>query len=202
MRSLLFGSARQLASWWRAARCASIKAVGRQVHIGERCRFWAPRAITLADQCYIGKEVTIETNARIGRYVLIANRVALVGRHDHDFGRVGVPVRFGRWVGGADAAPEIADEGVVVEDDVWIGFGAIVLSGVRIGRGSVVAAGALVTADVAPYDIVGGVPAKRLGRRFADDAQIHQHEQRIARGNFRFSERGYDYWVVDPGPWV
>jgi acetyltransferase-like isoleucine patch superfamily enzyme len=56
----------------------------------------------------------------------------------------------------------ITAEGIVVEDDVWIGAGAIVTDGVRIGRGAVVAAGSVVTQDVPPYTVVGGVPAKAL----------------------------------------
>jgi acetyltransferase-like isoleucine patch superfamily enzyme len=141
----------------------------------------------------------METNARIGNYVLIANRVAFVGRRDHDFTRIGVPVRFGHWVGADDADPAVARESVVVEDDVWIGFGAIVLSGVTIGRGAVVAAASLVVADVGRYEIVGGVPAKSLGRRFASDEQIREHEIRVARGRFVFSERGQAHWTVEPG---
>jgi acetyltransferase-like isoleucine patch superfamily enzyme len=53
----------------------------------------------------------------------------------------------------------------VIEDDVWIGHGATVLKGVRIGRGAVVAAGAVVTRNVEPYTVVGGVPARLIGRR-------------------------------------
>jgi acetyltransferase-like isoleucine patch superfamily enzyme len=56
---------------------------------------------------------------------------------------------------------------IVVEDDVWIGMNCTILPGVRIGRGAIVAAGALVRRDVAPYEIVGGVPARTLGRREA-----------------------------------
>ena len=59
--------------------------------------------------------------------------------------------------------------GIVVEDDVWIGFGATILSGVHIGQGAVVAAGALVTKDVPPYAIVGGVPAKLIKYRFEQE---------------------------------
>ena len=58
---------------------------------------------------------------------------------------------------------------VVVEDDVWIGTRVTVLSGVRIGQGAVVAAGALVNKDVPPYAIVGGVPAKVLKYRFSEE---------------------------------
>jgi acetyltransferase-like isoleucine patch superfamily enzyme len=65
---------------------------------------------------------------------------------------------------------------VHIGDDVWIGYGAVVLSGLSIGRGAVVAAGAVVTSDVDPYDIVAGNPARRVGRRFEDD-QIATHER-------------------------
>jgi acetyltransferase-like isoleucine patch superfamily enzyme len=53
-------------------------------------------------------------------------------------------------------------EGIVVEDDVWLGANAVVTDGVRIGKGAVVAAGAVVTKDVPPYTVVGGVPAKEI----------------------------------------
>ncbi len=56
---------------------------------------------------------------------------------------------------------------VEIGNDVWIGHGAIVLPGVTIGHGAVIAAGAVVTKDVAPYDVVGGVPAKHIKWRFA-----------------------------------
>ncbi len=58
---------------------------------------------------------------------------------------------------------------IVVEDDVWIGTNAVILSGVTLGRGSVVAAGAVVGKDVPPYAIVGGIPAKIVKYRFSED---------------------------------
>ena len=54
----------------------------------------------------------------------------------------------------------ITAEGIVIEDDVWLGASAVITDGVRVGRGSVVAAGAVVTKDVPPHTVVGGVPAK------------------------------------------
>lgn len=55
---------------------------------------------------------------------------------------------------------------IVVSDDVWIGYGATILSGVHIGQGAVVAAGAVVSKDIPPYAVVGGVPAKVIKYRF------------------------------------
>jgi acetyltransferase-like isoleucine patch superfamily enzyme len=58
----------------------------------------------------------------------------------------------------------ITAEGIVVEDDVWIGAGAILTDGIRVGKGAVIAAGAVVTDDVPPHTVVGGVPARVLKR--------------------------------------
>jgi len=71
----------------------------------------------------------------------------------------------------------ITAQGIVVEDDVWIGAGAILTDGIRVGRGAVVAAGAVVTRDVAPHTVVGGVPARLLrtidGSRTTDRGPIY-----------------------------
>ena len=172
---------------------------GHGLHIGKRTRLWAPNRVIIGDNVYIGKEVSVECNCRIGDYCLIANRVAFVGRLDHDYRLVGIPVRFSPWVGGYRDADreERTNDKVVVESDVWIGYGVIILTGVNIGRGSVIAAGSTVTRDIPPYSIAAGVPARVIGRRF-DDAQIKEHEYRIQHGRFIFSERGYDNWVVEP----
>ena len=58
---------------------------------------------------------------------------------------------------------------IVIDDDVWIGLGAIICSGVHIGQGAIIAAGAVVTKNVEPYSIVGGNPAKHIKYRFNDN---------------------------------
>ena len=58
------------------------------------------------------------------------------------------------------------DQDVTIEDDVWIGVGSIILRGVTVHRGAVVAAGAVVTEDVPPYAVVGGVPARIIFSSF------------------------------------
>lgn len=67
---------------------------------------------------------------------------------------------------------------VVIEDDVWVGANVTILKGVTIGRGSIVAAGAVVTKSFPPYSVIGGVPARLLKRRFSDE-EIARHEQKL-----------------------
>jgi acetyltransferase-like isoleucine patch superfamily enzyme len=71
----------------------------------------------------------------------------------------------------------ISAQGITIEDDVWLGAGAIVTDGVRVGKGAVVAAGAVVTKDVAPHTVVGGIPAKPIkvidGSQNAGDRQVY-----------------------------
>jgi acetyltransferase-like isoleucine patch superfamily enzyme len=98
---------------------------------------------------------------------LVAPNVAFVGRYDHRYDVVGKTI----W-----DSPRGVAQVATVENDVWIGYGAIVLSGVTIGRDAVIAAGAVVTSDVDRYSIVAGVPAKEVGKRFSSD-EIQRHEE-------------------------
>ena len=87
----------------------------------------------------------------------------------------------------------------MIEDDVWVGYGTIVLTGLTVGRGSVVAAGSVVTRDIPPYSIAAGVPARVIGKRFDDQATIDRHEAAVSNGRFQFSEEGYDHCLIEPG---
>lgn len=92
----------------------------------------------------------------IGRDVLIAGRVYITD-HDHVFDKFNVPVV---------KCHELTTAPVVIEDGAWIGEGCVILKGVRVGKHAVVGANAVVTKDVPPFTIVGGVPA-RIIRRIA-----------------------------------
>jgi acetyltransferase-like isoleucine patch superfamily enzyme len=85
--------------------------------------------------------------------------------------------RFMKDIRDDEKRPE-DDLGVIIEDDVWVGTRAIILHGVHIGRGAVVAAGAVVTKDVPPYAIVGGVPARIIRYRWDVDTII-EHEKSL-----------------------
>lgn len=88
--------------------------------------------------------------------------------------------------------PEGYDKDVVVESDVWIGCNVTLLSGVHIGRGAIVAAGAVVTKDVLPYSIVGGVPAKfikfkwNINQILDHESQLYTEEERIPKEKLEF----------------
>lgn len=83
------------------------------------------------------------------------------------------------------------DNDVVVEEDAWLGCNVTLLSGVTIGRGSVVAAGAVVTKDIPPYAIAGGVPAKFIKFKWTKE-QILQHEAQLYAEDERLSEETLD----------
>lgn len=173
-------------------------AYGNGLHVGKGTRFWAPKSIKIGSHVYIGKQVHIEANCEIGSYCLLANRVAIVGRNDHDFNAIGFPMRYAPWIASERFPSQFKDAKAVIEDDVWLGYGVIVLTGVTIGRGAVIAAGSVVSKDIPPYSIAAGVPANVVARRFADEQTIAKHEAAIRNGRFVFSERGYDYCVIEP----
>jgi len=172
--------------------------VANHLHVGKGTLLWAPQKIRIGTHVYIGKQVHIEANCDIGDYCLLANRVAIVGRHDHNFTAVGFPMRYTPWIGSNRFPNPHIDVKAVIESDVWLGYGVTVLTGTTIGRGSVIAAGSVVTHNIPPYSIAAGVPAKVIGRRFADDQTIVRHEAAIRNGCFSFSERGYDQCVIEP----
>ena len=80
------------------------------------------------------------------------------------------PVLFEEWGLDVERVPEAWDNkgDIIVGNDVWIGYEAVVLAGVAIGDGAIIGARAVVTKDVPPYTIVGGVPAKAIRKRFSD----------------------------------
>ncbi len=154
--------------------------IGRGFHAGRRVVMWAPNKIVIGENCYIGRYSQIECDAEIGHNVIMANMVAFVGRYDHHFQHVGTPTRLAMQIRDPDYDWKGHDLKVVVGDDVWIGYGAIILSGVTIGEGAVIASGAVVTKDVEPYVVVGGNPAKTICPRFADPAELEIHRMAIA----------------------
>ena len=100
----------------------------------------------------------------IGNFVSIAQNVTFLLDAEHNVNTLST---FPFRVMFLNCQTEAFGKGdIIIDDDVWIGYGAIILSGVHIGQGSIIAAGSVVTSNVPPYAIVGGVPAKVIRYRF------------------------------------
>jgi acetyltransferase-like isoleucine patch superfamily enzyme len=161
--------------------------VGRNVHIGLGSTLWAATKLVVEDDVYIGKRCTIEVDGRIGVGTICGNDVGLVGRYDHDHRAFGLRMRDAPWIGDSPEVVGLDQSSIVVGSDCWIGYGAVVLSGVTVGQGAIVAAGAVVVSDVPPYAIVYGNPAKVGGWRMTDSERL-LHESIINGVNGRHED--------------
>ena len=145
---------------------------------GKNLRIW-PDGIYSFKNIQIGNNVNLgfrpiimatKSKIIIGDHVMFGPEVMIIGgNHRYDF--IG---KFMDEINDSQKRPE-DDIGVIIEDDVWIGARVIVLDGVRIGRGSVIGAGSVVTKDIPPYSICAGVPARVLKFRWDIDT-ILKHE--------------------------
>ncbi len=126
---------------------------GSAIHMG--ATFYNPRKIKIGKDTVIGERVVLDGRGDliIGNHVDIASEV-MIYNSQHDIN---------------DEGFKATAETVLIEDYVFIGPRAIILPGVKIGRGAVIGAGAVVTKDVEEFKIVGGVPAKEIGDRANKD---------------------------------
>jgi acetyltransferase-like isoleucine patch superfamily enzyme len=148
--------------------------VGKDFRFGDHSTFWAPNSLKIGDEVSVGSYSRIEADGILGNRVLIASHVGIVGRRDHAIHEIGIPITKSTWVGDE---PKLSTENVIIHDDVWIGYGAIILTGVTIGQSSIVAAGSVVTRDVPENVIVAGNPAKVIRARFSsEDFERHVSE--------------------------
>ena len=127
------------------------------------------RDFKASEYAFINQNCLIGPKVSIGKYSMLAPGVSFVGS-DHYFDKPGIPIIF-------SGQPKLNE--TIVEDDVWIGHRAIIIAGVRIGQGAIVAAGSIVTTDVEPYSIVAGVPAKLIKMRFDNENDIRLHRNML-----------------------
>ena len=133
----------------------------RQVTTAEKVMIGYPfhispkNSISIGRETYIGPYCDFRSNVEIGGFCLLAPNVAFIGG-DHKITPKGKKIRYS----GRDELKT-----TVINDDVWIGYRAIIMHGCEIGEGAVIAAGAIVTKDVPAGAIVGGNPARVLKYR-------------------------------------
>jgi len=135
--------------------CAALGGCGQGAAVQLGCRFLNPRKIFLGDRAIINWGCVLDGRkhrVRVGSDVSIGPEATIITL-EHD-----------------PQSSEFADRGgeVIIGDRVWICYRAIVLPGVTIGEGAVVASGAVVSRDVEPHSIVAGIPAKQIGTRSKD----------------------------------
>lgn len=121
----------------------------------------------------------------IGNYISIAQNVTFMLDTEHYMSHIST-FPFKVKALSLEASESFGKGDIIVDDDVWIGYGATIMSGVHIGQGAVVAAGAVVTKDVPPYAIVGGVPAKVIKHRF--EPELTEELLKVDYGKFTKEE--------------
>lgn len=138
----------------------NIITIGEHNVIQTGFRFGMRDVLTIGSHCQINENVYIQS-ARIGNFVLIAQNVSMMAV-THKFDRTDIPMIK---QGSTKADP------VIIEDDVWIGRNVIVMPGIKIGKGAIVGAGAVVTKNIPSYAIAAGVPATVIRYR----KEVEQH---------------------------
>jgi acetyltransferase-like isoleucine patch superfamily enzyme len=134
---------------------------GKGLRVSDMVRINNPGMVSVGNDCYLGTGVELTAwNERItiGNHVMIAAGVKMITRK-HGFDDLEKPMKQQGY----------SQNAITIEDNVWIGFNAIILPGVTIGTGSIVGAGAVVSKDVEPYSIVGGVPARLIRKRMPEE---------------------------------
>lgn len=128
--------------------------IGKNGHIFMHCNFDSSGGLSIGEYTVVNSKCRLDTRGgiKIGKNVSVSQEVIILTA-DHDFN-----------------SPDFAGRNrpVTIEDYVWIGTRAMILPGVTIGRGALIAAGAIVTKNVEPFTMVAGIPAKFVKRRFEE----------------------------------
>lgn len=161
-KPLPLAAVRSFIRWCRLQRVKGVKrrrfTHGTDIAFATGADIRAPRYVELGHHVSIGKNFTCDVDLRVGSFVLISGNVAVVGK-DHLFDDPEQTVY---------SQKRLDDSNVEIGSDVLIGFGSIIVGTVKIGDGCIVGAGSVVTRDLPPYSVCGGVPAKVIRARYPD----------------------------------
>jgi acetyltransferase-like isoleucine patch superfamily enzyme len=141
--------------------------IDEDVVIKERVQL--SKGVSIGAHSYIGPNSNIRGQIEIGDYFLCADGVCFVG-NDHNFEKVGYPI---------DKSGVPSKKKTIIGIDVWLGHNVTILRGISIGDCAIVAAGSVVTKDIQSFDIVGGVPARSIRKRFESESERMQHLKAI-----------------------
>lgn len=134
---------------------------GKNLIVGPNCKLYPCKYISIGNNLFVGRNVTISTSEsgrspiKIGNDVMLAERVMIIGGN-HEILRTDIPI---------NEQGEGKQGEIIIEDDVWIGAGSIILTGITIGKGTVIGAGSVVTKSIPEYSIAVGNPVRVIKNR-------------------------------------
>lgn len=154
--TIVFNLASLRASFWGLF----LKKIGKQCQIMPGVKFFHPYKIEIGSFTGINHHAEIggHYGLKIGSYVMIGPYSQIITAN-HQYSDWRIPMKYQGTIGGP----------IVIDDDVWIGSFVMILPNIKIGRGTIIGAHSVVTHDVEPYSIVGGVPAKLIKYRFNNE---------------------------------
>ena len=160
-------------------------------YLGDNAKLIPPLDICNPRNIFMYENTKIEDStisAAIGKFIMKKYSAAAEGLSVHTGNHMMVVGKFYRTITNEDKSKsgQIFDKDVIVEEDCWIGCNVTLLAGAHIGRGSIVAAGAVVNKNTPPYAVIGGVPAKFIKFKWTID-EILEHEVALYPAEERFT---------------
>ena len=175
MKTFVRKLGRKVKAWYFRKRY-HLKNVDKSVYFGGHSQISSD--IKVGQHVYFGPGCNIYPNVEVGDFTIFANNVSIMGG-DHRYDVIGLPIG-------------LTGRGLIKKThigcDCWIGVHSIIMCGVNIADGCIIAAGAILTKDTEPYGIYAGVPAKRVKERFATTADVKKHIELISNISFTEAE--------------
>ena len=144
-----------------------LRSVHASVYVGKNCGI--SKDLEAGEFSYIGQGSSVGPGVSIGAYTMLGPGVICTG-DDHVIDKVGTPIIF-------SGRPALRK--TIIGKDVWVGANSIIMSGVNIGDGAIIAAGSVVVKDVGACEIHGGVPNKIIKNRFLTEEDKNKHMEML-----------------------